>query len=73
MFSFTPAVNFTTAPATPSAIVTADFNNDGNLDLATCADAGQGSVSVLLFRHAAAIRRRIVLLFDGSRRLRRGQ
>jgi hypothetical protein len=48
MLSLTPAVNFTTEPATPSAIVTADFNNDGNLDLATCANALTGSFSVLL-------------------------
>ncbi len=48
MLSFVPAANYPTAPATPSAIVTADFNNDGNLDLATCANAVTGSFSVLL-------------------------
>lgn len=48
LLSLTPAVDYPTAPATPSAIVTADFNNDGNLDLATCANAETGSFSVLL-------------------------
>jgi hypothetical protein len=48
MLSLTAAVNFTTDPATPSAIATADFNNDGVLDLATCANALTGSFSVLL-------------------------
>lgn len=38
MLSFTPAANYATV-GTPSAIVTADFNNDGQLDLATCANA----------------------------------
>ena len=47
MLSFTPAGNHPTI-GTPSSIVTADFNNDGNLDLATCANATTGSVSVLL-------------------------
>ncbi len=47
MLSFTPAVNYATV-GTPSAIVAADFNNDGNLDLATCANASIGSFSVLL-------------------------
>jgi len=47
MLSFTPAVNHPTV-GTPSAIVTADFNNDGMLDLATCANALTGSFSVLL-------------------------
>jgi hypothetical protein len=47
MLSFTPAANFATV-GTPSAIVAADFNGDGKLDLATCADAFTGSVSVLL-------------------------
>lgn len=47
MLSFTPAVNYATV-GTPSAIVTADFNNDGNLDLATCANASIGSFSVLM-------------------------
>ena len=47
LLSFSPAVNYSTI-GTPSAIVTADFNNDGNLDLATCANAVTGSFSVLL-------------------------
>lgn len=47
MLSFTPAFNYATV-GTPSALVTADFNKDGNLDLATCANAGEGSISVLL-------------------------
>ena len=42
--SLTPAVNYPVATA-PQNIVTADFNNDGRLDLAT---AGGGTVSVLL-------------------------
>ena len=44
MLSFTPAVNFDDI-ASPSAIATADFNKDGNLDLAT---AGNGNVRVRL-------------------------
>ena len=47
LLSFSPAANYATI-GTPSAIVTADFNKDGKLDLATCANAGTGSVSVLL-------------------------
>lgn len=47
MLSLTPAVNYATV-GTPSAIVLADFNKDGQLDLATCANAGEGSISVLL-------------------------
>jgi len=44
--SLTPAVSYP-AGTTPQAIVTADFNNDGHLDLAT-ADGGTGAVSILL-------------------------
>jgi hypothetical protein len=43
--SFSPATSFPVGP-NPQAVVTADFNNDGHLDLAT-ASAG-GTVSVLL-------------------------
>jgi hypothetical protein len=45
--SFTPAVNHATI-GTPSAVVTADLNNDGKLDLVTCANAETGSISVFL-------------------------
>ena len=47
--SFAPAVNYpiVEAGAGPRAVVTADFNNDGRLDLAT-ANPGRHSVSVLL-------------------------
>jgi hypothetical protein len=44
--SFSPATSFSVGP-NPQAVVTADFNNDGHLDLAT-ANAGASSVSVLL-------------------------
>jgi hypothetical protein len=47
LLSFAPAVNYDTI-GTPSAIVTADFNNDGKLDLVTCAQADTGSFSVFL-------------------------
>jgi hypothetical protein len=47
LFSFTPAVNYATI-GTPSAIVTADLNNDGKLDLVTCAKAETGSISVFI-------------------------
>lgn len=49
LMSFTPAVNYPVGEvgAGPQAVVTADFNNDGNLDLAT-ANPGRHSVSVLL-------------------------
>ena len=50
LMSFSPATSFPVA-ANPQAVVTADFNNDGKLDLATSSydDAtGDGSVSVLL-------------------------
>ena len=46
MLSFTPASSFPVG-AEPQAVVTADFNNDGRLDLAT-ADSGDNAVSVLL-------------------------
>jgi len=46
LMSFTPAVSYP-AGTNPQEIVTADFNNDGRLDLATC-NAGSSSVSVLL-------------------------
>src|SRR5262249_54490235 len=44
--SFSPATSFPVGP-NPQAVVTADFNNDGRLDLAT-ANAGGDTVSVLL-------------------------
>ena len=44
--SFSPATSFPVG-TNPQAVVTADFNNDGHLDLAT-ANAGDNSVSVLL-------------------------
>ena len=44
--SFSPATSFPVGP-NPQAVVTADFNNDGHLDLAT-ANAGGNTVSVLL-------------------------
>jgi hypothetical protein len=44
--SFSPATSFSVGP-NPQAVVTADFNNDGRLDLAT-ANYGDGTVSVLL-------------------------
>jgi hypothetical protein len=44
--SFSPATSFPVGPS-PQAVVTADFNNDGRLDLAT-ANAGGNTVSVLL-------------------------
>src|SRR4051812_10079086 len=47
LLSFAPPVNYATI-GTPSAIVTADLNNDGKLDLVTCANAETGSISVFL-------------------------
>ena len=47
LMSFSPAVNCA-IDASTDAIATADFNNDGNLDLVTCANADTGSFSVLL-------------------------
>jgi hypothetical protein len=50
LLSFSPAASFPVG-TNPRAVVTADFNNDGKLDLATSSydDAtGDGSVSVLL-------------------------
>src|SRR5262245_2835567 len=44
--SFSPATSFPVG-LKPQAVVTADFNNDGRLDLAT-ANAGGNTVSVLL-------------------------
>jgi hypothetical protein len=44
--SFTPAVSYP-ADTNPQEIVSADFNNDGRLDLATC-NSGGNNVSVLL-------------------------
>src|SRR4051812_31412464 len=44
--SFSPATSFPVGP-NPQAVVTADFNNDGRLDLAT-ANPGANTVSVLL-------------------------
>jgi hypothetical protein len=46
LLSFTPAVNYPVG-AGPQAVVTADFNNDGHLDLAT-ANPVSGTGSVLL-------------------------
>jgi FG-GAP-like repeat len=46
LLSFSPAVSYA-AGASPLAVVTADFNHDGRLDLAT-ANAGDNTVSVLL-------------------------
>lgn len=46
LLSFSPAVNFPVG-TNPRAIATADFNNDGRLDLAT-ADTGGNAVSALL-------------------------
>lgn len=46
MLSFSPAASYDT-PDGPLAVVTADFNNDGQLDLAT-ANSSNNSVSVLL-------------------------
>jgi hypothetical protein len=62
LLSFGPPANHPTV-GTPSAIATADFNNDGKLDLATCANAGEGSVSVLMGNGAggfAAAQRTVV-------------
>jgi hypothetical protein len=50
LLSFTPATSFPVG-ANPQAVVTADFNNDGKLDLATSnydEATGDGTVSVLL-------------------------
>ena len=44
--SFSPAASFPVG-ANPQAVVTADFNNDGHLDLAT-ANPATSTVSVLL-------------------------
>ncbi|HEY7154254.1 MAG TPA: FG-GAP-like repeat-containing protein [Gemmataceae bacterium] len=46
LLSFSPATSFPVG-ASPQAIATADFNNDGRLDVAT-ANSGSDSVSVLL-------------------------
>lgn len=46
MLSFTPAVNYGTT-TDPQVVVTADFNNDGRLDLVT-ANRGSNSVNVRL-------------------------
>ncbi|HEY1379217.1 MAG TPA: FG-GAP-like repeat-containing protein [Gemmataceae bacterium] len=46
LLSFSPATSFPVG-ANPQAVATADFNNDGRLDLAT-ADSGDNAVSVLL-------------------------
>src|SRR3982750_787942 len=50
LLSFSPATSFPVG-ANPQAVVTADFNNDGKLDLATSGydyEIGDGTVSVLL-------------------------
>lgn len=46
MLAFLPAVDYPTG-VNPQAVVSADFNNDGQLDLAT-ANGGDNTVSVLL-------------------------
>ena len=46
LLSFSPVVSFPVGTG-PQAVVTADFNNDGSLDLAT-ANSGGNTVSVLL-------------------------
>ena len=46
LLSFSPVASFPVGMA-PAAVVTADFNNDGSLDLAT-ANSGGNTVSVLL-------------------------
>src|SRR5262245_17592132 len=46
MLSFTPAVDYNVG-TDPTAVVAADFNNDGRLDLVT-ANTGSSNVSVLL-------------------------
>src|SRR5829696_7724545 len=46
LLSFAPAVSYPVG-TNPQAVVTADFNNDGKLDLAT-ANAGSSNVSVRL-------------------------
>jgi hypothetical protein len=46
LLSFSPATSYPVGP-TPQALVSADFNNDGRLDLAT-ANAGDNTVSMLL-------------------------
>ena len=48
LLSFTPVVSFPVGMA-PAAVVTADFNNDGSLDLAT-ANSGGNTVSVPLVK-----------------------
>jgi hypothetical protein len=49
LMSFSPAASFPVG-TNPQDVVSADFNNDGKLDLATSSfdDAGNGSVSVVL-------------------------
>jgi hypothetical protein len=46
LLSFSPAASFPVG-VNPQAMVTADFNNDGHLDLAT-ANGGDGALSILL-------------------------
>src|SRR5215207_9253799 len=46
LLSLTPGLSYSVGTE-PQAVVAADFNNDGRLDLAT-ANAGSNSVSVLL-------------------------
>ena len=46
LLSFTPGLSYSVG-VEPQAVVAADFNNDGHLDLAT-ANAGGNTVSVLL-------------------------
>jgi hypothetical protein len=55
LMSFTPAVSYA-ADTGPTGVVTADFNNDGHLDLVT---AGVGSVSFRPGRLARPARCRI--------------
>ncbi len=48
MLSFTPGVTYDTGASGSWDVVTADFNNDGHLDLATQTAVHDGTVSVLL-------------------------
>lgn len=48
LLSFTPGATYSVGETVSYALVTADFNNDGHLDLATPNRSVDGSVSVLL-------------------------
>ena len=75
LLSFSPAVSYPVG-ANPQAVVTADFNGDGRLDLAV-ANSGSSTVSVLLGnaeRHVPAgpeLRHRRRPAVAGGRRLQR--